>query len=67
MAMFTNQMNERAEGRVIIPDAGSQVLGQMLEWMYTGKSPDLTHPVSARRLLHLADKYQMDEFKVFFL
>jgi hypothetical protein len=57
---------EQAQGRVVIPDANSLVLGKMLEWMYTGKAPVLTHPVVARRLLHVADKYQLDEFKVFF-
>jgi hypothetical protein len=65
LAMFTAQMNERAEGRVVIPDADSQVLGQMLEWMYTGKTGDLADPVVDRGLLFVADKYQLDEFKVF--
>jgi hypothetical protein len=63
--MFTLQMNERAEGRVVISDANAKVLEQMLEWMYTGKTGDLADPVVARGLLFVADKYQLDEFKVF--
>jgi hypothetical protein len=64
--MFTNQMNERAEGRVVIPDADSHVLGKMLEWMYTGKINDLADLAVARGLLLVADKYHLDEFKVYF-
>jgi hypothetical protein len=62
--MFTHQTMEQAQGRVVIPDADSHVLGQMLEWMYEGKIPDLADPQVARGLLAAADKYQLYELKV---
>jgi hypothetical protein len=57
-------MNERAEGRVVIPDADSQVLGQMLEWMYGGKTPDLADLDVALGLLGVAHRYQLEELVV---
>jgi hypothetical protein len=62
--MFTHQTVEQAQGRVVIPDADSQVLGQILEWMYMEKTPDLADPLVARGLLAAADKYQLDDLKV---
>jgi hypothetical protein len=66
LAMFTHETVEKAQGRVVIPDADSQVLGQMLEWMYTGKrkTPYLGDPLVACGLLAVADKYQLDDLKV---
>jgi hypothetical protein len=66
LAMFTHQTVEKAQGRVDIPDAVSKVLGQMLEWIYTGKCSDLSDLAVAAGLLFVADKYQMDQFKVLF-
>jgi hypothetical protein len=65
--MFTHQTVEQAQGRVDIPDANSQVLGKMLEWMYTGRTGDLADHLVASGLLAVADKYQMNEFKVLFV
>jgi hypothetical protein len=62
--MFTHQTVEKSHGRIDIPDADSKVLGQMLDWMYTGKASGLADLAVARGLLFVADKYQMDELKV---
>jgi hypothetical protein len=63
--MFTHQTVEQAQGRVNIPDADSKVLAEMLKWMYTAGTPDLADPLVARGLLLVADKYQLDELKVY--
>jgi hypothetical protein len=64
LTMFTIQMNERADGRVVFPDADSKVLGQMLEWMYKAKTPDLSDLDVALGLLVVAHRYQLEELQV---
>jgi hypothetical protein len=57
---------ENDQLRVEIPDVDSQVLGQMLDWMYTERAPRFRILTAARGLLAVADKYQIVEFKVLF-
>ncbi|KAL6030370.1 hypothetical protein STEG23_034375, partial [Scotinomys teguina] len=54
-AMFEHDMEERKRNRVEIHDLEPQVIQAMLDFMYTGKAPDLDSMADA--LLAAADKY----------
>lgn len=62
--MFTHQMVEQAQGRVDIPGADSKVLGQMLDFMYMAKVPDLSDLAVALGILDVAHIYQLEKLEV---
>lgn len=55
-------MTEAQSDRVIIDDVDSDVMHEMLRYMYTGTAPNLER--MADTLLAAADKYQLDRLKV---
>ncbi|KAA0201806.1 hypothetical protein HAZT_HAZT011536 [Hyalella azteca] len=61
-AMFSHEMEERKHNRVEIMDVEPEVLHEMLRFIYTGKSNNLTR--MADDLLAAADKYALDRLKV---
>jgi len=61
-AMFEHDMEEAKHGRVEVKDVDSEVMDQMLRFIYTGKAPDLER--MAAELLAAADKYALDRLKV---
>ena len=50
------------ENRVDIPDVDHEVVKEMLQYIYTGKAPNLDK--MADRLLAAADKYDIEPLKV---
>ena len=60
--MFEHDMEEAKHGRVEVKDVDSEVMDQMLRFIYTGKAPDLER--MAAELLAAADKYALDRLKV---
>jgi len=60
-AMFKNNMEEAASKRVEIKDLSPEVVEQMLFYIYTGNTPNLTQ--GAGELLAAAEKYQLDQLK----
>lgn len=61
-ACFEHKMTEAQSDRVIIDDVDSDVMHEMLRYMYTGTAPNLER--MADTLLAAADKYQLDRLKV---
>lgn len=61
-AMFQNAMEEQKNGRVAIKDISGEIFGEMLEYIYTGRSPNLER--LANSLLSAADKYQLERLKL---
>nr|CAD2181330.1 unnamed protein product [Meloidogyne enterolobii]CAD2198768.1 unnamed protein product [Meloidogyne enterolobii] len=61
-AMFEHGMAESLSDCVNIKDIDSEVLGEMLRFMYTGSAPNLER--MADELLAAADKYQLERLKV---
>ena len=61
-AMFEHDMEEAKHNRVEVKDVDSEVMDQMLRFIYTGKAPDLER--MAAELLAAADKYALDRLKV---
>ena len=61
-AMFEHDMEEAKHNRVDVKDVDSEVMDQMLRFIYTGKAPDLER--MAAELLAAADKYALDRLKV---
>ena len=61
-AMFENEMLEKAESFVSIPDIDDEVFEDMLQYIYTGKIPNLKKTVFG--LLPAADKYQIEKLKI---
>jgi len=61
-AMFSHEMEEQQRNRVEITDVEADVLQEMLRFIYTGKSTQLTR--MADDLLAAADKYALDRLKV---
>ncbi|KAL6030367.1 hypothetical protein STEG23_034372 [Scotinomys teguina] len=61
-AMFEHDMEERKRNRVEIHDLEPQAIKAMLDFMYTGKAPDLDSMADA--ILAAADKYGLDRLKV---
>jgi speckle-type POZ protein len=61
-AMFEHEMEERKHNRVEITDVDTDVLREMLRFIYTGKSSNLDK--MADDLLAAADKYALDRLKV---
>ena len=63
-AMFEHDMEEAKHNRVEVKDVDSEVMDQMLRFIYTGKAPDLER--MAAELLAAADKYALDRLKVIY-
>ena len=63
-AMFERDTMEALESRVEITDIEANVFEQMLNFIYTGAVPSLNQQ-TAEELLVAADKYQLDELKLF--
>ncbi|KAF8773686.1 Speckle-type POZ protein-like A like protein [Argiope bruennichi] len=61
-AMFTSQMKENRENKVSITDISPNVLKNMLIYIYTGKTGELSVQ-SAGDLLFAADKYELLDLK----
>uniref|UniRef100_A0A1A9ZZW1 BTB domain-containing protein n=1 Tax=Glossina pallidipes TaxID=7398 RepID=A0A1A9ZZW1_GLOPL len=61
-AMFKHDMVESMLNRVVITDIDHEVLKEMLNFMYTGKAPNLNK--MAQGLLAAADKYALEGLKV---
>ncbi|XP_055950860.1 uncharacterized protein LOC129984941 [Argiope bruennichi] len=61
-AMFTSQMKENRENKVSITDISPNVLKNMLIYIYTGKTGELSVQ-SAVDLLFAADKYELLDLK----
>jgi len=61
-AMFEHDMEERKLNRVEITDVDPEVVAEMLRFIYTGRSPNLTK--MADELLAAADKYALERLKV---
>ncbi|XP_074601020.1 BTB/POZ and MATH domain-containing protein rdx [Brevipalpus obovatus] len=61
-AMFEHNLEESKQNRVEITDMESEVLGEMLRFIYTGKSSNLEK--MADDLLAAADKYDLERLKV---
>ncbi|XP_035294235.1 speckle-type POZ protein-like isoform X1, partial [Cricetulus griseus] len=61
-AMFENDMEESRKNRVEILDLEPQVFKAMMEFIYTGKAPDLHSMANA--VLAAADKYGLERLKV---
>ena len=62
LAMFYNTMEEQKNGRVEIRDLSSEIFSEVLEYIYTGRSPNLEK--FANSLLSAADKYQLERLKL---
>lgn len=74
-AIFSNDLEESKSGRVELTDVSAEVVEEMLNFMYTGKSvlEQQTYYDGENRgidqnlaigLLQVADKYQLDKLKV---
>ncbi|MEJ1288601.1 hypothetical protein NN561_019634 [Cricetulus griseus] len=63
-AMFENDMEESRKKRVEILDLEPQVFKAMMEFIYTGKAPDLHSMANA--VLAAADKYGLERLKVLY-
>ncbi|CAL1285697.1 unnamed protein product [Larinioides sclopetarius] len=61
-AMFVNPMKESLRNEVDITDIHESALRDLLKYVYTGKTCDLTDS-SAAELLNAADKYQIQDLK----
>jgi len=61
-AMFEHDMEESKRNRVDVTDVDSDVMADMLRFIYTGKAPNLE--TMAADLLAAADKYALDRLKV---
>ncbi|CEL93311.1 unnamed protein product [Vitrella brassicaformis CCMP3155] len=61
-AMFTTQMKESFESKVIIPEWSYNSFMAMLEFLYTGRITDLSTDITGE-LLGLADHYTLDGLK----
>uniref|UniRef100_A0A1A9ZZW4 BTB domain-containing protein n=1 Tax=Glossina pallidipes TaxID=7398 RepID=A0A1A9ZZW4_GLOPL len=61
-AMFEHEMDESKLNRVVITDIDPEVVKEMLNFMYTGKAPNLNK--MAQGLLAAADKYALEGLKV---
>lgn len=61
-AMFANPMKEILEDKVDINDIDESIVRNMLSYMYTGKTSNLTF-LSSEDLLFAADKYQLEDLK----
>ncbi|EGW07826.1 Speckle-type POZ protein [Cricetulus griseus] len=60
--MFEHDMEERRKNRVEIQDVEPQVFKAMMDFIYTGKAPDLHSMADA--VLAAADKYGLERLKV---
>ena len=60
--MFEHDMEESKRNRVDVTDVDSDVMADMLRFIYTGKAPNLE--TMAADLLAAADKYALDRLKV---
>ncbi|XP_059120849.1 speckle-type POZ protein-like [Peromyscus eremicus] len=61
-AMFQHDMEESRKKRFEIPDLEPQVFKAMMDFIYTGKTPDLDSMAAA--LMAAADKYGLERLKV---
>lgn len=61
-AMFEHNMEETKHSRVEIADIDSDIMLEMLRFVYTGKAPSLD--TTAASLLAAADKYALERLKV---
>ncbi|XP_035307525.1 speckle-type POZ protein-like [Cricetulus griseus] len=61
-AMFEHDMEEKRKNRVEIQDLEPQVFKAMMDFIYTGKAPDLHNMADA--VLAAADKYCLERLKV---
>ena len=63
MAMFQSNMKEKETKRVTIDDFKSEVVSEMLHFIYTGNVTDKVIGEVATELLAAADKYQLELLK----
>lgn len=61
-AMFEHEMEEKRQNGVEIIDVKPEVFQEMLDFIYTGKAPNLNKKASD--LLAVADKYALEELKI---
>ncbi|XP_064459443.1 speckle-type POZ protein B-like [Ornithodoros turicata] len=62
LAMLESPTKESEENRMVIEDLRSDVIEQMLEFMYTGTTSEIDS--MAEELLRAADKYQLPSLKM---
>ncbi|KAH9364044.1 hypothetical protein HPB48_016382 [Haemaphysalis longicornis] len=60
-AMFENDMKEKEQGRVEIPDCRFEVFREVVEFIYTGDAPKLDQ--MAEQVLVAANKYDLTRLK----
>lgn len=61
-AMFEHEMRERKHNMAEVEDVDCDVMGELLRFVYTGKSPSLNK--MADSLLAVADRYALERLKV---
>jgi speckle-type POZ protein len=61
--MFATDMRETNSGRVPIEDIGSEILEQLLHFIYTGKLTTATMESMGAELYIAADKFRIMELK----
>lgn len=61
LAMFKNEMKEKEEKKIEIPDIDGNILSKLLEYIYCGEIKSLDE--CAYEMLTAADKYQMKDLK----
>ncbi len=61
-AMFEHNMQENLQKKVEIEDFSDEIIGQMIQFMYSGKVQKLRE--NAKELLAIADKYDVKGLKV---
>ena len=62
-AMLQTNMREKESGKIEIQDLTSEVVSEMLEFIYTGEIKENLSEDLLRELLIAADKYQLDLLK----
>ncbi|XP_055840550.1 protein roadkill-like [Episyrphus balteatus] len=60
--MFEHEMEEQQSSRVVITDVDHEVLQEMLQYIYTGQSPNIEK--MANHLFVAADKYALEQLKL---
>ena len=60
-AMFDSNMKEMKTGKVEIQDMDPEVLGNLLQYIYTGVAPNID--TMAKELFAAADQYQIEKLK----
>lgn len=60
-AMLTSDMKEASEGSTAVPDFNSNIIEELLRFIYSGKVKNLDD--IARELIYAADMYQLEQLK----